>query len=355
MRHLITLVLIITLVGSAAAIDLGSSRPESKNNNHIGMNPGTPDGREGGEDMGSAFVINALPFNDTGNTTDNLNDYDASCPYTGSTSPDVVYSYTPSSDEFITVDLCGSGYDTKTYIMDAETNVIACNDDHYMDDICGMYVSLIENAELFAGVEYFIVIDGYGGDSGDYILNINYIHIPEPCSIFCDFVPEGEPTLGPNYDDVYNSGCGGPGLPFQELQADGNGELIFCGISGWFDYDGADYRDTDWFIAIIGEGGTVEWFLDAEYEIYGMLLGPHDCAEVGVIDYFMAGPCMPNTMIIEGDPGDVLWLWVGPTEFAAPYGFEGYEYNYMSTFNGLLPPVTASESVSFGGIKSLYR
>ncbi len=355
MRYLLSFILIVSLVGSATAIDLGSFQKDLKNNNHVGMNPGTPDGRQGGEDMSTAFIINALPFSDTGNTVNNIDDYDVMCPY-GSNSPDVVYSFTPTHDELVRIDLCGSSYDTKVYVMDEFLQVIACNDDYYFQgDPCGTYVSLIEGAELIGGIEYFIIVDGYGGDSGDYILEIIGIQTPEPCILTCDGVPEGEPALGPDYDDFFNSGCGGPDAPFQELIADSNGQLVFCGVSGWYDNAGLDYRDTDWFTAIIGELGTIEWILDAEQETYAMLLGPNNCNDVAPIESIIAGPCSPATLLIQGNAGEVVWLWVGPTDFFSPLGFEGYEYNYVSTYTGLFAGVVATENVSFGSIKSLYR
>lgn len=357
MRYLIALILLITLTGSATALDLGNVQKDTKTNTHIGQNPGTPDGREGGEDISTAVIVAAIPFTDTGNTSDNIHDYDAVCPYDGSISPDVVYSYTPPSDVTISVDLCGSAYDTKTYVMDGDLNIIACNDDHYMDEVCGQYVSFISEVSLYGGVEYFIVVDGYGGDSGDYILNLYFTMPYPPCTIICDGFPENEPPLGPDYDDAYNSGCGGSsfGFPFQDLNGDSNGDLVFCGTSGWFEYGGSDFRDTDWFTVIVGGTGTIEWTLDAEQETYGMLLGPSNCDEVGPLENFIVGPCVPGTLILQGDPGEIIWLWVGPTEFTGPPGFEGYEYHYISTFTGLQAGVIATDRVSFDSIKSLYR
>ena len=58
--------------------------------------------RAGGEDIGSAVVIPALPFNDFGNTCTNFDDYDEVCPYTGFGAPDAVYSYTPAANDVIT-------------------------------------------------------------------------------------------------------------------------------------------------------------------------------------------------------------------------------------------------------------
>ena len=64
-------------------------------------------------------------------------------------------------------------------------NLIACNDDFYFDDVCGIYVSKLEGVALMGGGTYYIVIDGYGDDFGDYELSIiEYF----PCILEC---PEG--------------------------------------------------------------------------------------------------------------------------------------------------------------------
>lgn len=360
MRHLLAFVLMIALVGSAAAADLGNVQKDLKNNSHVGMNPGTPDGREGGEDMASAVVVAALPYTDSGNTLDNLDDYDAACPYTGSTSADVLYSFTPAMDMYISVDLCGSSYDTKTYVFDAAFNLIACNDDAYFDEICGSYVSAIDEAALIGGTEYFITVDGYGGDAGDYMIALDEITPAEPCVIVCDGLAEGEPHLGDDYADAYNGGCNSPEFdnPFQDLTAagDANGELTFCGTSGWYLNAGVESRDTDWSYFVIGESGSIEWTLDAEQLTTGYLLAGNCVDGPTAPQDMLAGPCAPATMIITGTPGDVVMLWVGPSEFTAPAGFDGPEYSYVSTFTGLdATGVTATEGISFDGIKSLYR
>jgi hypothetical protein len=57
-------------------------------------------------------------------------------------------------------------------------------------------------------------------------------------------------------------------------------------------------------------------------------------------------------MTIQGAPGDIIWLWVGSSTFTGPVN----EYPYLCTFTGLEEGTTiATESVSFDGIKSLYR
>ncbi|OQY29591.1 MAG: hypothetical protein B6244_03080, partial [Candidatus Cloacimonetes bacterium 4572_55] len=84
-----------------------------------------------GDTFENAFVIDALPFTDTGTTVGYINDYDEVCPYSGSTSPDVVYEWT-ATEGIYNLDLCGSLYDTKLYVYAADQlTVVACNDDYH--------------------------------------------------------------------------------------------------------------------------------------------------------------------------------------------------------------------------------
>ena len=135
--------------------------------------------RVGGDTMETATVITAFPFSDIGNTADFTNDYDVACPYTGSTAPDVVYSFEALSDWTVDVTLCvGSAYDTKLYIVDGEGNVVDCN-----DDTCPGYVSELIGVNLTAGNTYFFIVDGYGSGSGDYTFDMEGVEgvtPPEP-------------------------------------------------------------------------------------------------------------------------------------------------------------------------------
>ena len=357
MRTFTVLLLVIACLGSAYAFELGTQPRIEKDSSHVGQNPGTPDTRQGGEDMATAFPILSIPFSDTGNTTNHIDDYDAVCPYSGSTAPDLVYSYQPQEDIVLSVDLCGSGYDTKTYIFEGSGNLVFCNDDFYTDETCGMYVSKIESAFLNAGETYYFVIDGYGSDSGDYILDIQEFIVPPPCILICSWPLEGEPELMDGYEDAFNGGCNSPEFnnPFLDLTevGDWNGNFELCGKSGW--YNGNTTRDTDWMYIMCGELGLVEWTVDAEYPVYGFLL-EGDCADgISIGEQITAGPCMPATMTIQGYPGDIFMIWVGPTEYSGPPGFQGHEFNYIASFTGLNSGVVSTENLSFDGIKSLYR
>ncbi len=158
--------------------------------------------------------------------------------------------------------------------------------------------------------------------------------------------------------DIFNTGCNDDTgvFPFQTLAGDVDENLSFCGKSGWYSPNYVDTnRDTDWFLVEIGSLGMIEWTLEAEYFVYGFLLGPQDCDEVGVFETIMV-ECDPVTMTLQGNPGDLLWIWVGPTLYQAPIGFIGHEFPYLCHFTGLAyDGIVATESISFDGLKTLYR
>jgi hypothetical protein len=167
MKVAIPLACILMILTAAA---LATAAPIAEKPAFVPSEPSS-DGREGGETIETAFAIAALPFYDTGDTSDNVDDYDESCPYVGSTSPDVVYAYTPPSNQEITISLCDSGYDTKTYVYDVTGALLACNDDFAGCGPSG-WRSKIECLPIQDGVEIYIVIDGYGGNLGFYDLDI---------------------------------------------------------------------------------------------------------------------------------------------------------------------------------------
>ena len=175
----------------------------------------TTDRREGGETIEDAQFVETLPFLDLGNTCSHLDDYDEACPYSGSTSPDVVYVYVPPEDHLLTIDLCGSQYDTKVFVYEGAYTPgapVACNDDYYRpDDPCGAWVSRIDALPVTAGVPYFIVVDGWGGDCGDYQLRIDH-GVPPP-----QFdITFSQLTFGyEGFDDVTPSSIGRVRFDFQ--------------------------------------------------------------------------------------------------------------------------------------------
>ena len=341
MRKLLALALMLTLVGSAMAFDLGN---QSATKPAYNAPPNVVDPLlQGGDTILDAVMV-GIPASEVGTTAGYNDDYDEACPYTGSTAPDVVYSFVAPGDMLVDVDLFGSTYDTKVYVYDENLALIACNDDFYSD-----YVSKIEEMPVLNGVQYFVVIDGYSGAFGNYVMNIIEF-IPEPpCVLECPpaGVAEGEPPLEFNYDDQWNGGCNTPGTePFQLITSG-----IFCGVSGFYVTDAGNSRDTDWFIVTAPVGGVLEVTLDAEVESYLFELGPQDCATVGVIQNVIGGPCAPADMAIAGAEGSPIWIWVGPTDFYAPDGSDLFEYDYVLWLN----IGTATQEQTWTGVKALFE
>ena len=155
-RLLSVMLLVCCAVGLAGANELCGTRP-AKTNDLILSAP-VADYREGGETIADAVLVPALPWNDTGATCDNIDNYDEACPYTISTSPDVVYAWNATFDGFLFIDLCLSLYDTKVYVYDEAMNLIDCNDDFYFGDPpeCFTYSSAIERCPVASGTTYYI-------------------------------------------------------------------------------------------------------------------------------------------------------------------------------------------------------
>ena len=163
------------LASFIASADQSSHTILNKSDHHVMIKPAF-DGREGGETILDAFLIEALPFNDTGATCDNLDDYEVPCPYGGGIAPDVVYQWHSTFSGTIYIDLCGSLYDTKVFVFDSQFNEIACNDDYYIyPSPCGEYVSYIGDCPVSSGEVYYIVVDGYVNDCGSYSLEIDEV------------------------------------------------------------------------------------------------------------------------------------------------------------------------------------
>lgn len=140
--------------------------------NKAGGAASAPNPMQGGDTCASALNIASLPYTDNGTTVGFANDYDAVCPYGGSTAPDVVYKFTPGVNLNVNMTLCNSGYDTKLYVFDNVCSgaPVACND----DDSCTLsFRSALTNVPMVAGHTYYIVVDGYGNYSGAYTLAVS--------------------------------------------------------------------------------------------------------------------------------------------------------------------------------------
>ncbi len=82
-------------------------------------------------------------------------------------SPEERWTFTPRATATYLFEL-EAKYDAVLALVDKAGNVIACN-----DDAKGFYRRSLINIELPAGTDVAVMVDGFGGDSGDYRLTIH--------------------------------------------------------------------------------------------------------------------------------------------------------------------------------------
>ena len=96
--------------------------------------------------------------------------------YTGSnaqTSPDVYYQFVaPACKDSAVISVCGAGWDTYLHLLDNTGTQIANNDDGCIS------ASIMNVGGLVAGQTYYIVVEGYGSNTGAYTLDVNLYDNP---------------------------------------------------------------------------------------------------------------------------------------------------------------------------------
>jgi hypothetical protein len=351
MRQLILWVLVLGLAASAYALTPSTSnafQPVQKPWNEISRQDGV---RVTGDTVGDPFIVGALPFTATGNTCSFINDYDYACPYSGSTSADVVYKWvaTAGGAGGITVDLCPSTYDTKVYIYNSSMAVIACNDDY-----CS-FQSRVANVPVTVGETYYIVVDGYGGSCGNYTMIVDWYWGGCPLECPPGGMLEGEPACYDGYNDVYNGGCNATPFPVFQLIEPTCADITICGTTGVFAMDTATYRDTDWFQLDITAPSYICLSGDSEISSYFFIIdGRGGCPAGGapIVAYGLAGPCAPISDICYNcDPG-TWWAWAGPSSWDLSYTCGS---NYNLTISGYGGSITPTESTTWGRVKGMFR
>lgn len=342
-----TLALALAATAALAATPAWSNHPDraatiADKNAHLSGNVPAFVPHASGDNISNALPITFLPFHDNASSCDYTDDYDEVCPYSYSTSPDAVYSFSPTSSTAIDIDLCASLYDTKVYVFDGSpSTVIACNDDAY----CGItgYQSKLTNVPVVAGHTYYIVVDGYGGDCGTYDLIVSEHVSCTPCAAV-DQV-EGEPACSDGYSDTYNGGCNATTPVFTPVTC---GEI--CGTTGTFLVDGLNYRDTDWYMITVGAGTFTYSGIGDGFELQLLLMEP-TCPST-VIDYAIPSACTTGSVTFTG-PG-TFFLWAGPSTYSGvPCGSR---YHLSITGPGIPScEPTPTHRSSWGQLKTIYR
>ena len=302
----------------------------------------------GGDAIASATPIPGFPYSDDGTTCAFVDDYGPTCGFAGG-APDVVYRHTATASMVVSMNLCGSDYDTELYVFeDSAANQIACN-----DDACGLQSSL-PSVFLSAGHTYYIVVDGYSSACGHYALDISDCC---GCQVPCPTggLAEGEPICQDDYVDSYNAGCQSNPIAFTDLPCTAPGAaLTVCGTYGGFLNGGLSYRDTDWYQIELTDAATITWCVTGEYDtLCGIIDGREGCPVEAFLDYTSGGGCMPLCVTDTLPPG-TWWLWVGTAGFGPSAGPCGGRY--VATLSGHdCGPPTAVEPATWGGIKGAYR
>jgi hypothetical protein len=299
---------------------------------------------QGGDTVGTAFVIGSLPFSDSGTTAGYVDNYAPNCGFAGG-APDVVYSFTTASTVAVDIALCGSVYDTEVYVyQDSVGNIIGCN-----DDSCGLQSQLL-GLTLTGGHTYYIIVDGYSNSSGAYTINVT---ANTPCIVACPSggLLEGEPVCGDNYYDSYNGGCNSVPPVFSPLPL-ANGAVV-CGQYGGFFYNGLSYRDTDWYQISVPSTQTVSWTVRGETDtLCGIINGSTGCPVSSFYAYAYGAKCTDLTASATLTPG-TWWLWAGTLNFGTVAGPCGQHYN--GTIHCSACGVVAVEPSTWGQIKNMYK
>jgi len=133
-----------------------------------------------GDDSTTPLMLSGLNPSATGSTASCFTDQSVGGGFSHD-APDAWYEYTlDNCADSLIVSLCGSAFDTYLTIYAADaTTVIAYNDDNSAE--CGpgnnshLELDIAATAGLNGGDLIYIVVDGYGSNSGTYSLNVNTI------------------------------------------------------------------------------------------------------------------------------------------------------------------------------------
>ncbi|MFH1681733.1 MAG: hypothetical protein ABIH26_13960 [Candidatus Eisenbacteria bacterium] len=317
--------------------------------------------RQGGEDLAGAVPILSLPFHDVGTTCGYLDDYDEVCPYGPHASPDVVYSYIPAVHQLLCISLCNSYYDTELFVYeDAWTpgDPFACNDDECSGpNYPAPYLSELWPLVVFAGHTYYIVVDGYAGSCGTYVLDIATNGV---CTVDCppSGRPEGEPPCHDGYVDLYNGGCDSAPPVFQAVECDGD-PAIYCGKSGSWTVGEDEHIDSDWYEIALSETKTITASVEAEFHVFLSLMdgnatpGPDPCLDPDLLIAEELGSyCQEISITRILEPG-TYWIQVRPYTFPGPVSCEIFNC-YTLTIQGYCGE-TGAEDGSWGRVKRRFR
>ena len=142
-----------------------------------------------------------------------------------------------------------------------------------------------------------------------------------PCAI-----PENEPDIADDGEDVTNGGCNSTPNVFTEIQI---GD-VFCGRGNQYTFGGNPYRDTDWYRYILSEEKTLYWSASASFNA-SIIIAGGPCNAIQVLAAESVFPEAPSTVSLTLSAGE-YWF------FIAPSGWDpSLEGDYMVTLTDTPP------------------
>jgi hypothetical protein len=105
------------------------------------------------------------------------------------TTPDVWFTYTPACNGTMTIDLCGSNYDTALSVLTGACGALteaACNDDSGPNGPCPFTLQSYVSMQVSAGTTYRIRIAGFAGSTGSGTMTIG-----QSCGCDTDYTCDG--------------------------------------------------------------------------------------------------------------------------------------------------------------------
>jgi hypothetical protein len=177
-------------------------------------------------DMCPGTTIVSLPYSDTGNTASAVHDYAVACIET--TSPDVVYNFTPAACETVIVSLCGSTYDA---VLDVRTGgacpgalSVGCNDDSDCDNVPTSQ-STVSFASA-AGVTYYFIVSGFNGFAGPFVINVTAGGTYVPSNDVCP----GTTITALPFTEINSTAC--DAHSYQNSSGNGSPDAVYNFTSG---------------------------------------------------------------------------------------------------------------------------
>lgn len=266
-----------------------------------------------GDDCDTAIAIN-VPSSTLGSTLAASPDVPPA--FTCGTSisaPGIWYTVVGDGTTY-TAETCSANtdYDTKLNVYCGSCTQLFCVTGN--DDACPGFQSRVTWCTS-PGTTYYILVQGFGGDTGNYelILSSNGTQCStaiacEPCNVTCPVggISENEPNCGLPTDTV-NGGCNSTPPVFTNISCG----QTYCGTAA---FDGST-RDTDWYKIVLTQATQVRWRVVGQFDVLAGIVnnfGIDSCAGVTAFLVFGTGsPCAP-VEVSACLPAGTWYLFVAP-------------------------------------------